>query len=86
MAILSRDTSPEVERFQIELMRQAGPTRRFALARSLSQFTLELTRRSIRRRHPDASEEEIGLIVLSLYHGRELAEQVRAHLARRRSV
>jgi hypothetical protein len=86
MAILSRDTSPEAERVQIELMRQAGPTRRFALARSLSQFTMELTRRSIRRRHPHASEEEIGLIFISLYYGPELAEQVRAYLARRRPV
>ena len=63
MGILSRDTSPEAERFQIELMRQAGPTRRFALARWL-QTVMELAP----WRHPspssDADEEEVGFIFI----------------------
>jgi hypothetical protein len=84
MAILSRDTSPEAERVQIELLRQAGPTRRFALARSLSQTVMLLARGGIRRRHPDADEEEVGLIFVATHYGPELAEQVRAYLARRR--
>jgi hypothetical protein len=84
MAILSRDTSPEVERVQIELLRQAGPTRRFALARSLSQTVMQLARGGIRRRHPDVDEEEVGLIFIATHYGRGLAEQVRADLARRR--
>jgi hypothetical protein len=84
MGILSSDTSPEAERVQIELLRRAGPTRRFALARSLSQTVMQLARGGIRRRHPDADEEEVGLIFIATHYGQELAEQVRADLARRR--
>lgn len=84
MGILSSDTSPEVERVQIDLLRQAGPTRRFALARSLSQTAMQLARGGIRRRHPDADQEEVDLIFIATHYGRELAEQVRADLARRR--
>jgi len=83
MRTLSADTSPEAERVQIELLRQAGPARRFALARSLSQTTMQLARGAIRRRYPEASEEEVGLIFVALHYGPELAEQVRTHLARR---
>jgi len=84
MGILSSDTAPAAEQAWIALMRRAGPARRFALARSLSRTTMQLTRRSIRRRHPTASEEEVGLIFLARVYGPALAERVRADLARRR--
>lgn len=61
MGILSSDTLSASEQAWIAVMRRAGPTRRFALARSLSQTTMRLARRIIRRRHPTASEEEVGL-------------------------
>ncbi|MCC6627309.1 MAG: hypothetical protein IT340_07895 [Chloroflexi bacterium] len=83
MGIQSSDTPPEVERVQIDLLRRAGPARRFALARSLSQTVMQLARGGIRRRHPDANEEEVGLIFIATHYGRELAEQVRVDLARR---
>ena len=84
MGILSRDTSPEAERFQIELMRQAGPTRRFALARSLSQTMMQLARGGIQRRHPAASDEEVGLIFIATHYSPDLAARVRHYLACRR--
>src|SRR5688572_17143752 len=86
MGILSSDTAPVAEHAWIALMRRAGPARRFAVARSLSRTTMQLTRRTIRRRHPTASEEEIGLIFLAKIHGSDLAERVRADLARRREA
>jgi hypothetical protein len=85
MGILATDTSPEAERRQIELLSQAGPARRFALARSLSQMTLQLTRRNIRRRHPTASDEEINVRFVALTYGQELAERLQAYLVQRRT-
>jgi hypothetical protein len=50
---------------------------------SLSQSAIELSRRAIRRRHPDASEEELGLLFVELHYGRDLADRVRAYLRSR---
>lgn len=83
MGILSSDTSLEAERFQIELLRRAGPTRRFALARSLSQTVMQLARAGIQRGYPDADEQEVGLIFVASHYSPELAARVRAYLARR---
>lgn len=84
MRTQSRDTHPEVERVQIELLRKAGVARRLSLVRSLSQTVIQLSRRAIRESHPGASEEELALIFVELNYGKELAERLRADLARRR--
>lgn len=58
--------------------------RRSGLARSLSQTTIQLARRAIQRAHPDADEEQISLIFVALHYGQDLADRLRADLARRR--
>lgn len=68
---------------QLELLRQATPERRFALARSLSTTTMELARAAIRRRHPDWSEHAVLLEFVRVHYGRDLADRVAAYLARR---
>jgi hypothetical protein len=84
MGTLSRDTSPDAERVQIELLRAATPSRRLALVRSLSATVVDLSRRAIRRAHPDLSEREVLLRWVALHYGEELAERVRAYTAERR--
>lgn len=79
----SRDTHPDAERVQIELLRAAGPARRLALARSLSRTTIELSRRAIARARGLTDEVEVALEWASLHYGPELAARVRAELARR---
>jgi len=83
MRTQSMDTSPEAERVQIELIRKASPAKLFGLVRSLSRTMIQASRDTIRRLHPDASEEELALIFLELYYGKELADRVRADLERR---
>jgi len=83
MKTQSPDTSPEVERVQIELLRKATPARRFHLARSLSQTMIQVSRANIRRLHPEADQEEIKILFVELYYGKELADRVRAYLERR---
>jgi hypothetical protein len=80
----SPDTDAEAERVQIELLRAAGPERRLAMAFSLSATVLDLSRQGLRERHPTDSEDDIGLRLVELCHGRELAEAVRQHLRERR--
>ena len=85
MRTQSEDTSPEMERVQIELIRKASPAKLFGLVRSMSQTMMQASRENIRKLHPDASKEELTLILVELYYGKELANLVRTQMERRRS-
>jgi hypothetical protein len=80
----SVDTDPDAEAVQIELLRRAGPTRRAAMALSLSAQVIGLARRAIRDSMPGATEEEVALRFVELHYGRELAAELRTFLAARR--
>ena len=84
MRTQSMDTSPEAERVQIELLRKAPISKRFALIEAWSQFLIEANKQSIRRMYPNASEEEIGIIFVANNYGQALADRLRADLARRK--
>lgn len=86
MRTQSPDTSPEAERVQIELLRKATPARRFRLARSLSQTMIQVSRANIRRLHPEMDEEELKLLFVEIYYGKELAERVRMDMERRKCL
>lgn len=79
------DTSPEAERVQLALLRQASTAKRFARARSLSQTTIDLSRRAIRRANPMLSEEEVLIRFVALHYGQDLADRVQDHLRHRRA-
>jgi hypothetical protein len=83
MRTQSTDTSPEAERIQIELIRKAPITKRFALIEAWSGFLIEANKQGIRKNHPNSSEEEIALIFIANNYGQDLADKVRANLARR---
>jgi hypothetical protein len=78
-AILSADTA--ADRVQIELLRAAGTARRAALALSLSRSVIALAREAIRKRHPEYSEQDVGLAFVELHYGKELADGLRRYLA-----
>ncbi len=80
MRTLSRDTSPQAEKVQVDLLRRAGPARRFALALSLSRTTIDLARMALKRRMPEATDQEILLAFLRLHYGADLAERVAKRL------
>jgi hypothetical protein len=85
MRTQSEDTSPEMERVQIELNRKASPAKLFGLVRSMSQTMMQASRENIRKLHPDASKEELSLILVELYYGKEVANLVRTQMKKRRS-
>lgn len=83
MKTQSSDTSPEVERVLVEMLREAGMRRRLQLGLELSGEALELAQRGIKRAHPEASELEVKLIFVEVTYGKYLADQLRAYLAKR---
>jgi len=76
MSILSSDTHPKMEALQIQLWRQASPTRKMHMLAQLnaSAHTLALT--GLRSRFPQASEAELRRRLASLVLGEELARKV----------
>ena len=80
----SRDTRPEAERVQIELLSKASTERRLELGLSLSQTALRIARQAIAQAHPQASEEEQKLLFVEVTYGKDLADRVRAYLAERK--
>ncbi len=84
MRTQSEDTSPEMERVQIELIRKASPAKLFGLVRSMSQTMMQASRENIRRLHPDANKEELTLIFVELYYGKKLADLVRTQMEKYR--
>jgi hypothetical protein len=83
MRTQSPDTHPAAEAVQIALLRGASISRRLSLACSLSQTSIQLARRAIRRAHPEMGEEELKLAFIAVHYGEALAERLRAELARR---
>jgi hypothetical protein len=83
MRTQSEDTSPEIERVQIELIRKASPAKRFAIMQAWSQLLIEANKQHIRKDHPDANEEEISLIFVARHYGQVLADGLRVDIARR---
>ena len=84
MRTQSEDTSPEMERVQIELIRKASSAKLFGLVRFMSQTMMQASRENIRRLHPDANKEELTLIFVELYYGKELANLVRTQMEKHR--
>jgi len=85
MRTQAEDTSPEMERVHIALIRKASPAKLFGLVRSMSQTMIQASMRNIRKLHPDASQEEITLIFVELYYGKKVANLVRSQIEKRRS-
>jgi hypothetical protein len=84
MRTQSMDTSPEAERVQIELIRKASDIKRFALVSSLSETLIQLSRENIRRLHPQTNKEELDVLFVELYYGKELADGFKAYMERRK--
>jgi hypothetical protein len=83
MLTQSRDIRPEAEHVQIELLSKASTERRLELGLSLSQTALRIARLAIAQANPQASEEERKLLFVEVAYSKELADRVRAYLAKR---
>jgi hypothetical protein len=70
---LSLDTSPDIERRQIESWRQMSPAQKAALVTGLTRAAWEMTAAGVRQRHPDATPREQFLRVAVITLGPDLA-------------
>lgn len=84
MRTQSPDTSPDAERVQIERLRAMTPAQRMTVSRAMTRRNIRLSLRAIRRAQPDASDDDVKVTFIAVHYGRDLAERVRAELARRR--
>ena len=66
------DTSPEVSARVIARWRAMSPTEKLDLVDELNRACAELATIGVRQRHPDATDREIQLRVLSLSVDRDL--------------
>jgi hypothetical protein len=85
MRTQSPDTSPEMERVQIDMLRKISIAERFTVVESWGQFIREIATQGIRQDYPSASEEEAALMLVARQYEQSLAEKVRAELVHRRS-
>lgn len=69
----SSDTSPEIERRQIEHWRAMTPAEKAAIVSGLTRASFEMARAGVRHRHPDASPREQFLRLAIVTLGPELA-------------
>jgi hypothetical protein len=70
---LSLDTSPDVERRQVDAWRSMSPAQKAALVTGLTRAAWEMTLAGVRQRHPDAPPREQFLRVAVIVVGPELA-------------
>jgi hypothetical protein len=76
MSALYSDTHPKVEALQIELWRQASPTRKMHMLAQLNASVRMLALTGLRSRYPNATETELRRRLADLLLGEELARKV----------
>jgi hypothetical protein len=75
-AILSADTSPEIEQRQIEYWRRLSPAERLRLVSDMSRAVMDLSLAGVRRRYPHASERECFLRAVAIRLGADTVKRI----------
>ena len=76
MTALYSDTHPKMEALQIQLWRQASPTRKMHMLAQLNASAHILALMGLRSRYPQASKAELRRRLAGLLLGEELARKV----------
>jgi len=82
MSALFSDTHPKMEALQIQLWRQASPTRKMDMLAQLNASANTLALMGLRSRFPNANEAELRRRLAGLLLGEELARKVYGELPR----
>ena len=70
------DTHPEIEAFQIQLLRETPTWRKVDMLGQMYLTMKALAYQGLAQRHPEASENELRRRLAGVILGEELAEQV----------
>jgi len=76
MSALFADTHPKMEALQIQLWRQASPTRKMHMLAQLNASVRMLALAGLRSSYPNADEAELHRRLADLLLGEELARKV----------
>ncbi len=76
MTALYSDTHPKMEALQIQLWRQATPTRKMNMLAQLNKSARMLALTGLRAQFPQASEAELRFKLAGLLLGDEIAQKV----------
>jgi len=76
MSALYSDTHPKMEALQIQLWRQASPTRKMEMLAQLNASARTLALAGLRSRYPQATEADLRRRLAGLLLGEELARKV----------
>ena len=71
----SIDTHIKAEKVLIALLREKSTANKFSLVRSLSQSTIQLSKRAIARANRGLDENQVNLIFIDLHYGKEIAQR-----------
>lgn len=66
------DTSPEMEKLQMDILRKMDPEKKWSLMMELIEMSRRLLMEGIRNRHPEYGEEELKLALIKILIGEEL--------------
>ena len=80
---MSFDTHPDAEHVQLALLRKVSAAERIARACSLSETVIALSQRAIRRANPELNEQELTLLFVAYYYGKDLSDHLRRYLNRK---
>lgn len=76
MTRLYSDTHPEIEALQIQLWRQASPTKKMNMLAQLNASVRLLALTALRAKYPNATEKELKRALADLVLGEEQARKV----------
>ncbi len=80
MRTQSSDTPPGIENVLISLLRKASSAAKMTRVRSLSESTILLSRRAIRRANPGMDQKNLNMKFISLHYGEKLAQRLHEYI------
>jgi hypothetical protein len=82
MAVLSADTTADIEQRQIDAWRRLSSVERLRLVSDTTRATMDLSLAGIRRRHPQASERDCFLRLAAILLGVDTTRRIYPDAAR----
>lgn len=80
MRTQSIDTHPKTEKVLISLIRQKSIANKISQIFSLSQTTIELSKRAILRKNNTLNKNQINILFIKYHYGKDIAKRVAEYL------